>query len=280
MVRESETGVKATLRTSTPASAPLLGRVVIAAAIVVAFSWSTSVGAQEPDHPTLYLESGTGHVGGEVATSLLLRMPEIGNADAVELLLTFNETVLAFDRLETSTAFETGSGRPGQAGEVILLVSSEDGCQSGATCHVGTLYWQALAEADAAIQLESVTVLDGPQAIPGVKAVDALVSIGTSPNTQPSANQLQPADDATLGLGNAAVLGGLVLLLGAAVAAPLAVIGLRRRRATVRPTTAVLDHNEVYRLATRYLDDLQAAGSVDESHPDVEALARAHSTEV
>lgn len=246
----------------------------------VVFGLAAPAHAQEPDSPTLYLESGTGEVGREVATSLLMRMPATGEANAIELLLTFDDSVLAFDRLETSSTFGTGSGRPGQPGEVILLVSSEEGCGARATCQVGTLYWQALAEADTEIRLESVTVLDGAEAIPGVVAVHAPLRIGASPAiVEPTNGQLPRTDDATLGLGNAAVLAGLVLLLGLAVALPFVAFRLRRRRTRRQMNAGVLDPNDVYQFAARYLDDLQAAGSVDETHPDVEALARAHSNE-
>lgn len=259
----------------------MLTSVVIVAAFLVSLSWAGFAGAQEPDAPTLYLESAAGEAGSEIATSLLLRMTATGEVNAIELLLTFDDSVLEFDRLETSPTFSSGTGRPGQPGEVILLLASEQGCRTGATCHVGTLYWQALTEGDTEISLQSVTVLDGTEAIPGVVALDALLSINPGSGvTEPPVGELQPPEDATLGMGNAAVLGGLVLLLGLAAVVPFAVVGLRRRRATRQPVTGAFDHSEVYQFAARYLDDIQAAGSVDESHPDVEALARAHSTEI
>lgn len=230
------------------------------------------VEAQQPGAAAVFVEGVSGAAGSELSSDLIAFLPPESGASSFRVTIAFDPALLSFRRAEWAGALPDGAARLDEPGTLVLESRGEPGCQSGSSCRLATVFWDARQVGQTTLRVAGVEAWSGTRALPAFTSSDGIATV-VAPS--PAA-----AND-SLGFANAAMLIALALLLCGAIAAPFAVAARRRftRRRQLRPQPATPSADELARFVARYLDDIQAAGLVDEPLPEVDGMARAHASD-
>lgn len=230
--------------------------------------------AQGSDMPVLFIESAAGPASTEIATDVILFVPADVYASSFRANIAFDPAAVVFERIEFGPAMDTNAAHLVSDGNLLIESAGGHGCPAGSSCFLATVTWTAARPGNYPLHIAEVSATN--DALPlEVRSSDGALTVTAA---------VVPTDsrDSGLDLVNAVILGALLLLVCGVLAAPVMVFARRlrtTRTAPARPASTSLAENDLAGFVGRYLDDIQAAGTVDEPLVESDAMARAHARE-
>lgn len=235
--------------------------------------------AQTVSGPVLFVESASPGVDSEFSTQLIAFLPEGWAATSFQVALEFDPAAVTFERIEATQALPQATAATDTPGRLVLSAEGPVGCPAGASCRVLSVRWRALRAGPSQIHVAEVSSRGEAGPLPALRGSDA--TILTSANApSPAIRPAQP--DTGLGVANAAVIALVALVVCGILASPFALFAgrfLRPHRETASVHESQFDSDQMARFVVRYLDNVQAAGAVNEPLREVDGMARAQALE-
>lgn len=235
----------------------LSGLLLIAAA---APAWDLGEAKGQQTVTTLYLDSATASPGAEAATQLVLFLAPADSLVEFEAEIAYNPALLTPLRAELSPGWQ-GPTNATLGSDGIVRISGRKttaSCTGGATCLLGTVSWRTMGEGTSPLNISASRLVDEAGELLEAGTSDGSVSVTTG--GQPGTSGDGPGG--SVGISDAAVGMGVLLLAGAAVSLPILVWHRRRLRPVPSSPAPVTDG--LASAVSQYLSSYESAGWIDE----------------
>lgn len=217
--------------------------------------------SSQPSRTTVFIDSASATDGQLVRSQVVASLAVTDSLEGFELDLSFDPALIEPVDIAVAPGWSEVASEPGgnASGTVTISGRRESAtCTGGGTCLLASVVWRFPGSADAAIVLRRAELHadDG-------RPLDVTTIDGAVVRLTPRAPVTSTTGGTSIGLGDALVGVVVVLLVATALATPIAVWGLNRRKRAERDR---LDQfpDLVETAVGIYLASFESAGQIDE----------------